>query len=55
MKEIVFLAGILVILMYALAFAQKRDSVEGYEIIQSNIIERNGDTLIVENIMVKTD
>lgn len=55
MKEIVLLAGILVILMYALALTQERDSVDGYEIISCRIIERNGDTLRVENIMVKTD
>lgn len=55
MKEIVFLAGLLVILLYALALMQERDSVEDYEIVSSRKVEQRGDTIIVEQKMIKKD
>lgn len=53
MKEIVFLCGLLVILLYALALTQERDSVEGYEIVSSRKVGQNGDTLIIEQKMIR--
>lgn len=55
MKEIVFLGGLLVILLYALALIQERDSVEDYEIVSSRKVEQRGDTIIVEQKMIKKD
>lgn len=55
MKEIVFLGGLLVILLYVLALTQKRDIVDDYEIISSRKIEQRGDTIIVEQKMIKKD
>lgn len=55
MKEIVFLAGLLVILLYSLALMQERDSVENYEVVSSRKIEQRGDTIIVEQKMIKKD
>lgn len=55
MKEIVFLAGVLIILLYALALTQERGSVEDYEIVSSRKIEQRGDTIIVEQKMIKKD
>lgn len=55
MKEIVFLAGVLIILLYALALTRERDSVEDYEVVCSRKIEQRGDTIIVEQKMIKKD
>lgn len=55
MKEIVFLGGLLVILLYVLALTQKRDIVDDYEIISSRKIDQRGDTIIVEQKMIKKD
>lgn len=55
MKEIVFLAGLLVILLYSLALMQERDSVEDYEVVSSRKVEQRGDTIIVEQKMIKKD
>lgn len=53
MKEIVFLAGLLVILLYALGLTQQRGNVEGYEIVSSRKVGQNGDTLIIEQKMIR--
>lgn len=53
MKEIVFLAGLLVILLYALALMQERDSVEDYEVVSSRKIDQRGDTIVVEQKMIR--
>lgn len=55
MKEIVLLGGLLVILLYALGLTQERDSVEGYEVVSSRKIDQRGDTIIVEQKMIKKD
>lgn len=55
MKEIVFLGGLLVILLYALALMQERDNVEDYEVVCSRKIEQRGDTIVVEQKMIKKD
>lgn len=53
MKEIVFLGGLLVILLYALGLTQERGKERDYKVISSRTIGRYGDTLVVEQIMVK--
>ena len=43
------------ILLYVLALTQKRDIVDDYEIISSRKIDQRGDTIIVEQKMIKKD
>lgn len=53
MKEIIFLGGLLVILLYALGLTRGRGSVEDYEIVSCRKVGQNGDTLIIEQKMIK--